>query len=183
MWTGDTFALQSGPNSHYVLFADSSRLQHVALSPWRSINITQRRHLALVAKHPTWTADPTHHVIVVVGTPEVRTATGAEVGFVTFGLVDPFPVEVPPEVDVERAQAAALVWATETQHTHRNIQTPILLVHRLGQEPKAGSWENDNGSPLKTQPSQGNDRARLPEFSPAAWGSLNKTLHACWPAV
>lgn len=52
---------------------------------------------------------PTHHVIVVVGTPEVRTVAGTEVGFVTFGLVDPFPVEVTPEVNVERAQAAALV--------------------------------------------------------------------------
>lgn len=53
--------------------------------------------------------DPAHHVIVVVGTPEVRTVAGTEVGFVSFGLVDPFPVEVTPEVDVERAQAAALV--------------------------------------------------------------------------
>lgn len=53
--------------------------------------------------------ETTHHVVVVVCTPEVRTAAGTEVGFVTFGLVDPFPIEVPSEVDVERAQAAALV--------------------------------------------------------------------------
>lgn len=53
--------------------------------------------------------DPAHHVIVVVGTPEVRTVAGTEVGFVSLGLVDPFPVEVTPEVDVERAQTAALV--------------------------------------------------------------------------
>lgn len=46
---------------------------------------------------------------MVVGAPEVRTVASAEVGFVTFGFVDPFPVEVTPEVDVERAQAAALV--------------------------------------------------------------------------
>lgn len=51
----------------------------------------------------------THHVIVVVGTPEIRTVASTEVGFVTFGLMDPFPVEVTPEVDVERAQATALV--------------------------------------------------------------------------
>lgn len=43
----------------------------------------------------------THHVIVVVGAPEIRTVSRTEVGFVTFGLVDPFPVEVTPEVDVE----------------------------------------------------------------------------------
>lgn len=43
----------------------------------------------------------THHVIVVVGTPEIRTVSRTEVGFVTFGLMDPFPVEVTPEVDVE----------------------------------------------------------------------------------
>ena len=70
------------------------KLQHAALghiSSYRNGNI------------------PTHQVIVVVGTPEVRTAAGTEVGFVTFGLMDPLPVEVPPEVDVERAQAAALV--------------------------------------------------------------------------
>lgn len=46
---------------------------------------------------------------MVVGAPEVRTVAGTEVGLVTFGLVDPFPVEVTPEVNVERAQAAALV--------------------------------------------------------------------------
>lgn len=51
----------------------------------------------------------THHVVVVVGTPEVRTVAGAEIGFVPFWLVDPLPVEVTPEVDVERAQAAALI--------------------------------------------------------------------------
>lgn len=53
-----------------------------------------------------------NHVVVVVGAPEVRTVAGTEVGFVTFWLVDPLPVEVTPEVDVERAQAAALVRAT-----------------------------------------------------------------------
>lgn len=58
---------------------------------------------------------------MVVGTPEVRTVSSTEVGFVTFGLVDPFPVEVAPEVDVERAQAASLVGATETQHTHMSV--------------------------------------------------------------
>lgn len=46
---------------------------------------------------------------MVVGTPEVRTVASTEVGFVTFRLMDPLPVEVTPEVDVERAQAAALV--------------------------------------------------------------------------
>lgn len=51
----------------------------------------------------------THHVIVVVGTPEVRTSACTEVGFVTFGFMDPFPVEVSSEVNVERAQATALV--------------------------------------------------------------------------
>lgn len=40
---------------------------------------------------------------MVVGAPEVRTVTGTEVGFIAFGLVDPFPVEVTSEVDVERA--------------------------------------------------------------------------------
>lgn len=51
----------------------------------------------------------THHVVVVVGTPEIRTVSSTEVGLVTLGLMDPLPVEVPPEVDVERAQAASLV--------------------------------------------------------------------------
>lgn len=51
----------------------------------------------------------THHVIVVVGAPEVRAVASTEVGFITFGLVDPFPVEVTSEVDVERAQATTLV--------------------------------------------------------------------------
>lgn len=60
---------------------------------------------------------------MVVGTPEVRTVSCTEVGFVTFGLVDPFPVEVAPEVDVERAQAASLVGATETQHAHTQTHT------------------------------------------------------------
>lgn len=60
---------------------------------------------------------------MVVGTPEVRTVSCTEVGFVTFGLVDPFPVEVAPEVDVKRAQAAALVGAPEIQRTHTHTET------------------------------------------------------------
>ena len=44
-----------------------------------------------------------HHVVVVVSAPEVRTTASAEVGFVTFGFVDPFPVKVPSEVNVERS--------------------------------------------------------------------------------
>lgn len=59
---------------------------------------------------------------MVVGAPEVRTVASTEVGFITFGLVDPLPVEVTSEVDVERAQAAALVRAAGIQHsTHVNI--------------------------------------------------------------
>lgn len=50
---------------------------------------------------------------MVVGAPQIRTVSGTEVGFVTFGLMDPLPVEVAPEVDVERAQAAAVVRAAE----------------------------------------------------------------------
>lgn len=46
---------------------------------------------------------------MVVGAPEVWAVARTEVGFITFGLVDPFPVEVTSEVDVERAQATALV--------------------------------------------------------------------------
>ena len=56
----------------------------------------------------------THHVVVVVGAPEVRTVAGTEVGFVTFWLVDPLPLEVIPEVNVELVQAAALICTTET---------------------------------------------------------------------
>lgn len=54
---------------------------------------------------------------MVVGAPEVRTVASTEVGFITFGLVDPFPVEVTSEVDVERAQATTLVGAAEIRHT------------------------------------------------------------------
>lgn len=59
--------------------------------------------------NPAWGRGGTHHVVVVVGAPEVRAVASTEVGFITFGLVDPFPVEVTSEVDVERAQAATLV--------------------------------------------------------------------------
>lgn len=101
-----------------------------------------------------------HHVVVVVGAPEVRTVAGTEVGFVTFWLVDPLPVEVTPEVDVERAQAAALVRATETHtHTQYVVQLPPF---------SSVSWENYHRSPSKNQPSHGNNYAGLPEFSPAA---------------
>lgn len=84
---------------------------------------------------------------MVVGTPEVRTGASTEVGFVTFGFMDPFPVQVTPEVNVERAQAAALVRATATKYTHRNTSTPILLFKIWGRD---RSWEKDNKSPLKT---------------------------------
>lgn len=75
---------------------------------------------------------------MVVGAPEVRTVAGTEVGFVTFWLVDPLPVEVTPEVDVERAQAAALVRATET-HTHTHTicsSAPTLLFSVMGKLPQ-----------------------------------------------
>lgn len=64
---------------------------------------------------------------MVVDAPEVWTVASAEIGFVPFWLVDPLPVEVAPEVDVERAQAAALIWATET-HKGTQIQLQILLL-------------------------------------------------------
>lgn len=82
----------------------------------------------------------THHVVVVVGAPEIRAAAGTEVGFVAFGLVDPLPVEVSPEVDVERSQAAALVWAIETQ---RHAVTPILLFNLRSEGPRVGhgKWQ------------------------------------------
>ena len=69
----------------------------------------------------------TYHVVVVVGTPEVRTVAGTEVGVVTFWLVDPLPVEVTPKVNVERAQAAALIGATETYTHTKYISAPVLL--------------------------------------------------------
>lgn len=71
---------------------------------------------------------------MVVGAPEVRTVASTEVGFITFGLVDPLPVEVTSEVDVERAQAAALVRAAGIQHsTHVNIYwSPPMGGQRQG---------------------------------------------------
>lgn len=57
---------------------------------------------------------------MVVGAPEVWTAAGTEVGFVTFWLMDPLPVEVTPEVDIKRAQAAALIRTTKS---HKHTQT------------------------------------------------------------
>lgn len=113
---------------------------------------------------------PTHHVVVVVGAPEVRTVASTEVRFVAFGLMDPLPVEVTPEVDVERAQAAALVRAAETHKRHTLNQSWVT-----GKWP----WITIEEPAIK----KGNEHVKLPEFSPAAWGSLNKTLHACWPAV
>lgn len=75
---------------------------------------------------------------MVVGAPDVRTVAGTEVGFVAFGLVDPLPVEVPPEVDVERAQAAALVRAAGNRHRRK----------RLDRHPAA----HGNGSPVESRP-------------------------------
>lgn len=44
-----------------------------------------------------------------VRAPQVGTRPRAVVGVVAAGLVDPLPVQVPPEVDVEFADAAALL--------------------------------------------------------------------------
>lgn len=81
-----------------------------------------------------------HHVVVVVGTPEVRAVAGTEVGFVTFWLMDPLPVEVTPEVDVERAQTAALVWTTED--TQGQTYAIGISDHILLLMVNAGSWEH-----------------------------------------
>lgn len=75
---------------------------------------------------------------MVVGAPEVRTVPGTEVGFVTFGLMDPFPVEVSPEVDVKRAQAAALVRAAGIQQTQTHMNNPPIKM--LLEVQKAKSW-------------------------------------------
>lgn len=44
-----------------------------------------------------------------VRAPQVRTRSRAVVGVVATGLVDPLPVQVPAEVDVQFAHAAALL--------------------------------------------------------------------------
>uniref|UniRef100_A0A8C0VBH4 Heterogeneous nuclear ribonucleoprotein U like 1 n=1 Tax=Cyanistes caeruleus TaxID=156563 RepID=A0A8C0VBH4_CYACU len=52
---------------------------------------------------------PAHRAVVRVGAPDVRAGPPAEVGHVATGLVDPFPLQVPAEVDVQRPHAAALL--------------------------------------------------------------------------
>lgn len=124
----------------------------------------------------------THHVVVVVGAPEVRTVAGAEIGSVTSWLVDPLPLEVIPEVDIELMQAAALICATETKkyrHTKCN-SAPIMLCKAATQGRVMGKLQQVT---TEGAASQRNDYARLPKFSPAARGSLNKTLLVCWPKI
>lgn len=50
-----------------------------------------------------------------VRAPQVRTRPRAVVSVVTAGLVDPFPVQVAAEVDVEPANAAALLCVSRTK--------------------------------------------------------------------
>lgn len=50
-----------------------------------------------------------------VGAAEVRTRPGAEVGVVPFGLVDPPPAQILPEVDVQRPNAAVLLIVSESR--------------------------------------------------------------------
>ena len=57
---------------------------------------------------------------MVVGAPEIGAAACAEVGLVALGFVDPLPVEVAPEVDVERAQAAALLGIPKSTRGGKN---------------------------------------------------------------
>lgn len=151
----------------------------------RCISTNPKQQLFFTTNPFSELSSDTHHVVVVVGAPEIRTVTGAEIGFVTFWLVDPLPVQVPPEVDVERAQAAALIRPSgkhKRRHTKWLCSFPFCSAG-LRQRPKAGSWENYNRLPPKNQPSQSNDHAGLPEFSPAARGSLNKTLRTRWLAL
>lgn len=113
----------------------------------------------------------THHVVVVVGAPEVRTVAGTEVGLITFGLVDPFPVKVSPKVDVERPQAAALVWAPD-----RERKRFYLLASRSGaiaERWAVGEWHHV-GEPAVTS---SHCSASGPNKSRRACGLQSKRHH------
>lgn len=56
-----------------------------------------------------------HRAVCGVGAAEVRTRPGAEVGVVPFGLVDPPPAQILPEVDVQRPNAAVLLVVSESR--------------------------------------------------------------------
>ena len=83
----------------------------------------------ILLKHQPITA---HHVVVVVCAPQVGAAACAEVGLVAFGLVDPLPVEVAPEVDVERTQAAALLGIPEVKKRWKEQQGMFFGEYYFG---------------------------------------------------
>lgn len=69
---------------------------------------------------PTWSlgkmaVSGSHRAVCGVGAAEVRTRPGAEVGVVPFGLVDPPPAQILPEVDVQRPNAAVLLVVSESR--------------------------------------------------------------------
>lgn len=69
---------------------------------------------------PTWSLEKmavldSHRAVCGVGAAEVRTRPGAEVGVVPFGLMDPPPAQILPEVDVQRPNAAVLLVVSESR--------------------------------------------------------------------
>lgn len=65
---------------------------------------------ALPNHHGQRIANP-HHVVLRVGAPDVAAVPRAEVGLVALWLVDPLPLQILAEVDVQGAEATALFCA------------------------------------------------------------------------
>ena len=60
-----------------------------------------------------------YRAVGCIRAPQVRAGPGAVVGIVTTGLMNPLPVQVTPEVDVEPANTAAFLCVSVTR-THKN---------------------------------------------------------------
>lgn len=66
-----------------------------------------------------------YRAVCCVWAPQVRAGPGTVVSIVTTGLMDPLPVQVTSEVDVEPANTAALLCVSVTRITNSNLINPL----------------------------------------------------------
>lgn len=68
--------------------------------------------------------EDSHRAVRGVSAAEVRARPRAEVGVIPFGLVDPPPAQILPEVDVQRPNAAVLLVVPESRRK-QSLPPPV----------------------------------------------------------
>lgn len=124
-----TIQTTSSPDHHYyppwltyfLLSVSGGKSRNTKNRPKYSRNLSQTTVLKSFWVH-------SYRAVRRVRAPQVGTGPRAVVSIVTTRLVDPFPVQVTAEVDVEPANAAALLGISLTKHRHESVGVCVKSI-------------------------------------------------------